>query len=94
MIDPSARPAGARRRLARQRLARLVSVPAEAPPEGAVADAEEIVLRLTAALVSEQWRGAVGDWSFRPIRLRALHHALARARADLRRIRREAGLLS
>lgn len=68
------------------RFARLVALPAT-PDETAAA--AELVLRLAVALASEESRAAAGDWSHRPVRLRALRHALARARADLRRLRRE-----
>lgn len=75
---------------ARSRFARLVPLPAA--PDETVA-AAELVLRLAVALASEEWRAAAGDWSHRPVRLRALRHALARARADLRRLRRQVGKL-
>lgn len=79
------------RRLRRDRLARLIPLDAAASDDDAdVAEAAAIVLALTRALASEEWRGAAGDWSFRPARLNGLRHALARARADLRRRRRAA----
>lgn len=75
---------------ARSRFARLVALPSGADDTVVAA---ELVLRLAVALASEEWRAATGDWSHRPVRLHALRHALARARADLRRLRRLAAEL-
>jgi hypothetical protein len=77
-------------RLRRDRLARLIPLDPAVSADADIAEAAAIVLALTRALASEEWRGAAGDWSFRPARLEGLRHALARARADLRRRRRAA----
>lgn len=77
-------------RLRRDRLARLIPLDPAVSADADIAEAAAIVLALTRALASEEWRGGAGDWSFRPARLEGLRHALARARADLRRRRRAA----
>lgn len=78
------------RRLRHDRIARLIPLDPAATDDADIAEAAAIVLALSRTLASEEWRGADGDWSFRPGRLNALRHALARARADLRRRRRDA----